>query len=640
MAVNSLLNEGRSWSGNERNCCFLNVGRDRLADISAISGLNHLDDSRAVAAVDWDHDGDLDLWMSNRNAPRVRFLKNNRADGNRWIAMKLEGHTSNRDAIGARVTLELKGEPAKKLVRTLYAGDAFVSQSSKWLHFGLGETGAVRSMQVRWPGGEVEVFGTLASNRRYRVVQGSGQPQLMKQADRSLDLKTSNISYPPSPGRARFPLAFPIPVPLLDYRDFDGHAATIGGAGDSAVLVNLWSSSCRPCLAELAGLTTAYADLQTAGLRVVALSVDRLDDDWQEAAESARVFVDGMSPPYSIGWASAELLDQLEAVQRALLDVQQPLPLPSSFLIDRHGRVSVIYKGPLAVDRLLEDVTAISLTGDDRRRWSSAFDHRWALSPKPSDPMLVAVKLYQGGFLPAAIKYAKRLDKFATNQLPGHEAISRPDVLYFIGSSYRSQGNLRAARQAWERVVEMAPNHHGANVDLSRVFYGQRAYAKSIQHGLAALKADPDDAQLRTELASTLFLSGDAVEAIRHWRLALRSRPDSLAAANSLAWVLATHPDSQVARPKEAVRLAQAACTASQFGVSQYLRTLAAALARADQFDAAVEIAERSLVIDRASGAKQAIAMTESALRRYRNEKPLLVPPPRPASSSAPAVEP
>ena len=74
-AHSALLRSGRSFSGNERNCCFLNLNGNRFADISAIAGIDFPDDSRAVCVVDWDFDGDLDFWMLNRTSPRIRFLE-------------------------------------------------------------------------------------------------------------------------------------------------------------------------------------------------------------------------------------------------------------------------------------------------------------------------------------------------------------------------------------------------------------------------------------------------------------------------------------------------------------------------------------------------------------------------------------
>ena len=62
--LSEMMDAGRSFSGNERNCCFLNIGNGTFADISGISGLNYPDDGRGISTTDWDNDGDLDLWIS------------------------------------------------------------------------------------------------------------------------------------------------------------------------------------------------------------------------------------------------------------------------------------------------------------------------------------------------------------------------------------------------------------------------------------------------------------------------------------------------------------------------------------------------------------------------------------------------
>ena len=111
-ALNRLLHEDPSFSGNERNCAFLNCRGAGFADISSVSGFDFPDDSRAVTAVDWDFDGDLDLWMTARTAPRLRFLRNDSVANTDWVAVKLSGNgkTTNRDAVGARVHLYLKNQ--------------------------------------------------------------------------------------------------------------------------------------------------------------------------------------------------------------------------------------------------------------------------------------------------------------------------------------------------------------------------------------------------------------------------------------------------------------------------------------------------------------------------------------------------
>ena len=119
--VDELIREGRALSGRERNCCFLNTREERFADISAASGLDVADDGRSVAVVDWDHDGDLDLWINNRSGPQVRFFRNDVATDHHFLAVRLEGRTSNRDAIGARVEVILQDQSAEFRLNTGHA---------------------------------------------------------------------------------------------------------------------------------------------------------------------------------------------------------------------------------------------------------------------------------------------------------------------------------------------------------------------------------------------------------------------------------------------------------------------------------------------------------------------------------------
>ena len=102
-AISQLSHQGYPWNGNERNVFFLNLGDGRFEDASAVTGLDFRDDGRAFAVLDYDGDGDADLVLHNRTGPQLRLLRNDLANSNRSIAIRLTGTKSNRDAIGARV---------------------------------------------------------------------------------------------------------------------------------------------------------------------------------------------------------------------------------------------------------------------------------------------------------------------------------------------------------------------------------------------------------------------------------------------------------------------------------------------------------------------------------------------------------
>ncbi|MCH7726220.1 MAG: ASPIC/UnbV domain-containing protein, partial [Planctomycetes bacterium] len=175
-ALRRLIDEGKSISGRERHCCFLNVGNSRFANVSAVTGLDFIDDGRAVGLVDWDHDGDVDIWITNRTSPAVRFLRNDFNTGNHFVSLRLVGRDCNRDAIGARVELYTGSDKRPSAVKTLRAGNGFLAQSSKWLIFGLRKVEQIDRVVVHWPGGKAETFRGLDVDARFQLVQGSGQP--------------------------------------------------------------------------------------------------------------------------------------------------------------------------------------------------------------------------------------------------------------------------------------------------------------------------------------------------------------------------------------------------------------------------------------------------------------------------------
>ena len=139
----------------------MNSGQNDFFDASSITGFDLPDDGRGIAQVDWDHDGDLDFWISNRTGPQIRFLENALKQTGNFVAVRLVGSKSNRDAIGSVVRV-FTDENAKPVCRSLAAGNSFSSQSSKLLHFGLGKADSINRIQVVWPdGSEKHVQGRI-----------------------------------------------------------------------------------------------------------------------------------------------------------------------------------------------------------------------------------------------------------------------------------------------------------------------------------------------------------------------------------------------------------------------------------------------------------------------------------------------
>ncbi len=153
---------------------YRNDGKSGFTDVSYQTGaLVH----EAVAPIwaDVDNDGDLDLLIAGRGlgARRIHLFKNGHANTNGWVKLKLQGKTSNRDAVGARVTLTAGGVTQMLDVR---GGEGhYNNQRPLTLHFGLGKATSVTAVKVKWVGGSSETISGIKPRGKYLVVQGSGK---------------------------------------------------------------------------------------------------------------------------------------------------------------------------------------------------------------------------------------------------------------------------------------------------------------------------------------------------------------------------------------------------------------------------------------------------------------------------------
>src|SRR5712692_5903986 len=135
-ALNELIRADGTWSGYERNVFYANNRDGTFSEVSGALGLDFLEDGRAFALADFDHDGRLEVLLKNRNAPQLRLLKNVMKELGPSLAFRLRGGKSNRDAIGAAITVETE---SGRQTRQLQAGSGFLSQHSKEVFFGLGQ---------------------------------------------------------------------------------------------------------------------------------------------------------------------------------------------------------------------------------------------------------------------------------------------------------------------------------------------------------------------------------------------------------------------------------------------------------------------------------------------------------------------
>jgi hypothetical protein len=143
-----------SWSGYQKKKLFRNLGDQTFKEISAEAGVDNDLDGRGIALADFDNDGRLDIYQTNADQ-RSLLYRNTAEKTGHWIELKLAGTTSNRDAIGARITVKAGSQT---WLREVDGGNGYAGQSSKRVHVGLGAAVKIDSLEVRWPSGRVETF--------------------------------------------------------------------------------------------------------------------------------------------------------------------------------------------------------------------------------------------------------------------------------------------------------------------------------------------------------------------------------------------------------------------------------------------------------------------------------------------------
>lgn len=361
-AMSFLMTREFSWAGRQRNVTYLNLRNGYFADVSHLSGFGFLDDGRALATTDWDCDGDLDVWIKNRTAPTLRFLRNmtreraaeegaESAARNHWLLLRLVGTKCNRDAIGARVTIEVAG---KRLIDSVRAGEGYLAQSSHWMHFGLGAADEVQTVRVRWPGGDAETFTGVAVDGRYELVQGSGAAKALRSRDSSLlrlDPPREAAQAATLGGVEHITLADRLPMPPFSLPIIGANGAARTFSADSLLgrpyVLVLWSPRDEASLAVLRVLAAQSSDAP----RVIPVIAGTVEDPASAASALASI-----QPEWPCLDGGEFVLDAIDLLQQEILGRPDDAVLPTLLVCDATGLLVAMHRGGIAEAGIAADL--------------------------------------------------------------------------------------------------------------------------------------------------------------------------------------------------------------------------------------------------------------------------------------------
>ncbi len=156
----------------QRNQLFHNQGNGLYTDISNTCGDGLLIEKSSRGSIfgDYDNDGDIDILVMNI-ADTPDLLRNDTSSTHHWLSIKLVGKKSNRDGIGAKVTLQI-GD--MRLLREVKSGGSYLSQNPFRLQIGLGTAEKVDQIVVHWQNGVQDVIENVNSNQWLTIQEGDG----------------------------------------------------------------------------------------------------------------------------------------------------------------------------------------------------------------------------------------------------------------------------------------------------------------------------------------------------------------------------------------------------------------------------------------------------------------------------------
>jgi tetratricopeptide (TPR) repeat protein len=584
-AINELIRSDGTWSGYERNTFYVNNRDGTFSEVSGAVGLDFVEDGRAFALADYDHDGRLEVFLKNRNGPQLRILRNQMRDLPPSISFRLRGGKSNRDAIGVAVTLEAGTLRQTKL---LQVGSGFLSQHSKELFFGLGEvTGSVRAT-IRWPSGLVQRFEGLPAGNHILIEEGASRfvAEPFKGVAVGPGLAPALHAFPaaePRPAEENsLPtsiatwLLVPIAAPNFSLPDVAGRAHTLASHRGHPLLVGFWTASSAVSEQQLEIFQQRYRGWTALGLELLTVNVN---DRGQ--ADNVRALVRDRGFSFPVLLATEQTAAIYNILYRYLFDRRRDLGLPTSFLIDAQGSIVRAYQGLVNPQHVEHDFRHMPATAAQRMKAALPFAGDWYGSDFHRNQFTYALVFAERGCLDQAIDACRLVIESDPTSAEAHYLLGSiylkqqrskearesfeqtlklrpsypdtwPDAWNNLGMLAAQEGDSETAIQDFQKAIRQNPSHVIAIENLGNVYRAERRWAEARTTLERALKIDADNADANYSLGMVFAQQDDTERAYQYLERALTLRPAYPQALNNLGVLFL-----RTQRPAEAIRAFQ-----------------------------------------------------------------------------------
>ena len=307
---------------------------------------------------------------------------------------------------------------------------------------------------------------------------------------------------------SRILLVVPLPLPEINYLDHNQQAKKQPSGRGRRILINLFSRQSPHCAAELRAFQSEAPELKRAGINLLALEVNHRSSPDSNESRKNEVLPENFAFPFRYGFASPTLIADLERIHNLAAPLEYPLPIPSSFLLDPQGRVTVIYKGPVNPQQLARDAGRESDDFSENLVQAMPFTGRFCKDPQLLQSLKenFALKLLQGG------RQLEDLGRTDEALFYYYEALKiLPDAAlpnYRLAEAHYRLRHLNATVTNLKEALQKDPDLTPARKLLARIHLTLGETQLGALQLLAILHKDPQDAETLANLGVAYITLG------------------------------------------------------------------------------------------------------------------------------------